>query len=156
MIKFSLSRLKKEPIRLDGTERPEFLALSADDVVQPAAPVAYRLLITDVSGGVLVQGSGKTRVSGICGRCLNPVEFELAADDIELYIPVEDASCEELDISEYIREEILLNLPMNLLCREDCAGLCPECGADLNRTRCGCSRRSGGSLSWQALDDLKL
>ena len=156
MIKFSLSRLKKEPIRLEGTESPEFLALSPDDAVQPAAPVSYQLLITDVSGGVLVQGSGKTRVSGICGRCLKPIEVDLAAENIELYVPVADSAGEELDISEDIREEILLNLPMNLLCREDCAGLCPECGADLNQTQCGCSRSSGGSLSWQALDDLKL
>jgi uncharacterized protein len=60
----------------------------------------------------------------------------------------------ELDLTEVAREQILLNLPETVLCREDCRGICPTCGKDLNEGDCSCG---GGEIDprWAALKDLK-
>ena len=155
MIKFSVSRLDKEPIELSGSVSEEFIALPEDDDYQVTAPLKYRLTVTKVSGGALVQGDCSTSISGICGRCLEEVEAEVAAENIDLFIDL-DGCGEEVDISEDIREELLINLPMNLLCHEDCAGLCLKCGTNLNKKECSCNKKKSGSLAWSALDDLNI
>ena len=155
MIKFSVSRLDKEPIELCGSEDKEFIALPEGDDYTVLSPLEYELFAQKVSGGALVTGRCRTNISGICGRCLEQVECELAAEDIELFIDLENSG-EEIDISDDIREELLINLPMNLLCDEECAGLCSECGANLNKKPCACKDKSSGSLAWSALDDLNI
>ncbi|MBQ4314028.1 MAG: DUF177 domain-containing protein [Lentisphaeria bacterium] len=155
MIKFSVSRLDKEPIELKGTEDKEFIALPENDAYTVVAPLEYALTAVKISGGALITGSCRTVISGVCGRCLEELEQEISADDIELFIDLEDAP-EEIDISDDIREELLINLPMNLLCDEDCAGLCSECGNNLNKKSCSCGGKSSGSLAWSALDDLNI
>lgn len=61
-------------------------------------------------------------------------EIQLTADAVELF-PIRGR---ELDLLEAIQEQVLLALPMRPLCREDCKGLCPRCGEDLNKGSCGC------------------
>ena len=63
---------------------------------------------------------------------------------------------EELDITDDVREEALLLLPMNLLCSPDCRGLCPQCGANLNRETCSCTAEPDQDSPWSALDQLQL
>lgn len=155
MIKISVSRLEKEQIKLDGTLEKEFISLPEGDAYTVIAPLEYHLTAVKVSDGALVTGCCRTEISGICGRCLDEVTAEITADDIELFYELDGAG-EEIDISEDIREELLLNLPMNLLCDEDCAGLCKECGANLNNEECSCNKGASGSLAWSALDDLNI
>ena len=63
----------------------------------------------------------------------------------------------ELDITEDVRNEMLIELPINLLCRDDCRGLCPKCGVNLNEVACGCRPEGGAEASpWSALDGLSL
>jgi len=155
MIKFSAARLDKEPIELAGSESAEFLGLAPDDVYSAASSVDYNLLVSRVSGGALVSGSCRVTIAGECGRCLAPVEKEISAENIELFIDLAQAA-EEIDISEDIRSELLLELPMILLCKEDCKGLCPRCGTDLNCGKCGCAGKTKGALAWGELDKLDL
>ena len=155
MIKFSVSRLDKEAIKLSGSEGVDFVALPEEDDFQVVKPMCYDLSVTKVSGGALVSGRCSVTISGICGRCLENVEKEVSADDIGLFVELENAP-EEIDISDDIREELLINLPMNLVCKSDCRGLCPDCGANLNNGDCSCANKASGSLAWSALDDLKL
>ena len=154
MIRFSVARLEKEPIELVGSEPAEFLEIESSDLLTVCAPVSYDLVVKSVSGGALVEGKVATRLSGLCGRCLEPVEEEVNADNICLFLEIGDE--EEMDISEDIRSEMLLALPMTLLCSDDCRGLCPVCGANRNRTVCGCEPPAAGPSCWDALDDLKL
>ncbi len=155
MIKFSAARLDREPIELSGTEAPEFIGLPEEDEFTVESPMSYDLIVRKVSGGALVSGTCEVQLSGTCGRCLENTVFTVSADDIELFYDLDEHG-EELDISEDIREELLLNLPMNILCDEDCAGLCHDCGCNLNKKSCKCSSGASGSLAWSALDDLKL
>ena len=60
----------------------------------------------------------------------------------------------ELDLAEVAREQIVLNLPEQVLCSEDCKGICPTCGTDLNEGECRC-REDDIDPRWQALKELK-
>ncbi|MPN53394.1 hypothetical protein SDC9_201058 [bioreactor metagenome] len=155
MIKFSVARLEKEPIELIGDEPAEWLEIEPAELLAVVAPVHYDLLAKAVSGGVLVEGKVRTRLAGSCGRCLEPVDCEIENSGVCLFyeMPEED----EMDIGEDVRAEMLVELPMNLLCSEDCRGLCPNCGVNLNQKTCNCN--GGGENSddrWGALNDLKL
>ncbi len=154
MIKFSAARLAKEPIELEGEEPAEFLEIEPSELLEVASPVRYALWIKEVSGGALIEGEVSAMLKGICGRCLAPAECEVRAGAVCIF--KETGKEEEIDISEDIRAELVLELPMNLLCSDDCLGLCPECGANRNIATCSCSGESKGSGCWDALDGLKL
>jgi len=99
------------------------------------------------SRGVLVQGTLESEIIGECARCLEttyvPVSFEL--EELFTYPPnaEEPYSVEEtgiLDLAPLLREEAILAVPMVVLCRPDCAGLCPQCGQNLNEGACDCAQ----------------
>ena len=98
MIKFSVSRLDKEPIELCGSEDKDFISLPEGDDYTVISPLEYQLNVMKVSGGALVTGRCSTEISGICGRCLDDVVCELAAEDIELFIDLENCGEEVLRV----------------------------------------------------------
>ena len=152
MIKFSVSRVEKEPILLEGTEGPEFWALPENDPYTSDEEVEYELQVRSAAGSILVTGWVRGTVNAVCGRCLEPVTMEISAEDIELYYAKSDIHEEELDITADVRDELLIELPMNPLCCDECEGLCPVCGVNHNKTECQCSRQ--GNLAWGALDSI--
>lgn len=152
MIKFSVSRVEKEPVFLEGSESAEFWALPEDDQYTGSSPVEYELTARSVSGSILVSGRVAGKVSAACGRCLVPFELEIVNENIELYYAKEDIREEEMDITADIRDELLITLPMNPLCSDECSGLCPVCGGNRNKKKCSCSQ--GGNLAWSALDNI--
>ena len=155
MIVFSVSALEKAPVTLQGTEDVEFFDLDENDSLTVSQKLQYKLTGSKVSGGILIHGKCKTAVSGICGRCLEEIELPVETK-IDLFFDPEEIP-EELDISEDIREEVLLAFPMNLLCSSDCEGLCRNCGGNLNRNECSCNgKNNSGDFRWSALDSLKL
>jgi uncharacterized protein len=100
------------------------------------------------SRGVLVQGTLEAKVSGECSRCLQgdvPLTLTLPIEELYVYPedPDADFSVPEsglLDLAPLIREEVIVQTPITVLCRPDCAGLCPECGANLNDGPCDCDK----------------
>lgn len=104
-----------------------------------------RTLFVDIR----IEGSAKVA----CSRCLVEFDYPLHGFSHLVFYP-EDAHVEgeesdeerdyydgeKLDISEILAEEILIIVPFNPLCSDDCKGLCPVCGANLNEETCGCSR----------------
>jgi uncharacterized metal-binding protein YceD (DUF177 family) len=104
-----------------------------------------KLRLSRTSRGVLVQGNLETQVLSECVRCLEPttVTVELVLEELFSYPPssetpysVDDTGI--LDLAPLIREEAILAVPMGVLCRPDCAGLCLECGQNLNEGTCDC------------------
>ena len=112
----------------------------------------------EVDGRVQAMGHGeylwRGRISGTaegsCRRCLEDVTYPFdaeasvlfssdpeAADNPEV-IPIPDTAS-QIDLTDAVREEVVLAVPPFLLCREECAGLCPQCGADLNAGPCSCT-----------------
>ena len=112
--------------------------------------------------GILVRGAFTGMSHLVCSRCLTPFEQTLAFSMEEEFlpsvsidsgtpVPQEEDPCSFvtdeyhiMDLSEAIRQYGLLALPMKPVCRPDCAGLCPHCGANLNQNVCDCTPRSGG------------
>ncbi|MEM7816404.1 MAG: DUF177 domain-containing protein [Candidatus Aenigmatarchaeota archaeon] len=74
----------------------------------------------------------------ICSRCLEEVG-QIVLQDFKFFYEVKELG-DYLDMDEKIREEILLDFPMKVLCREDCKGLCPKCGLNLNFYECNCRK----------------
>ena len=124
---------------------------------RPAASLKGRLRALRTPRSVFVRGQLQTRVALECSRCLEeaevPIRFALEAEyypqiDVttgkSVTIPDDDLGFSidpnhELDLAEPVRQHLLLELPMSVTCRDECKGLCPSCGADLNARPCGCS-----------------
>ena len=120
---------------------------------------------------ILVKGVLDTEVELTCSRCLSPFNCPLTLNIEEEYFPTTDVvtgaslplhdepGCftidkrHVLDLTEAVRQYALLAIPMKPLCREDCAGLCPNCGHNLNRGPCGCPPQ-GADPRWSELSKL--
>jgi uncharacterized protein len=109
--------------------------------VPPGSPVELDLRLESVVEGVLVSGLATVQLRGECVRCLGEVSEELEIDVQELFVyPESDATDDEasrlegdlIDLEPLLRDGVVLDLPFQPLCREDCEGLCVECGANLN------------------------
>lgn len=75
----------------------------------------------------------------ICSRCLSSAK-QTVKQDFKLYFNVNDLAGKFLQIDSVLREELLINFPMKVLCSEDCKGLCPGCKANLNIEKCKCKQ----------------
>lgn len=94
---------------------------------------------------IVVQETIRTHGAYTCSRCLTPVPVDRKATLSEVYgteaeLPddVLPYNGEYIDLTETIRENLILSEPMKVLCRPDCKGLCPQCGANLNEGPCSC------------------
>jgi DUF177 domain-containing protein len=135
--------------------------------VELVEPLDVDLAARSVGDGVLVRGTLRTKVRQVCRRCLAPVEQEVDehvdllfaepteeddADDGEVYfLP---ARGDDLDLTDAVREQVLLQAPEFTLCREECRGLCPTCGRDLNEGACECVPEAAPS-PWDALKNVE-
>lgn len=121
-------------------------------------PLRVRASLSRSGKVVLVKSAVEARVKSVCARCLDPVtltysseirftlkprpdpslaspeEVELTRDDAE----TDYYDGEEVDLSPLVQDQALLTLPPKVVCREDCRGLCPRCGKNLNRETCQC------------------
>lgn len=120
------------------------------------APLSLELEAELAGAQIHIVGRLATRVELTCARCLQPVERELAPGFDLLYRPVATIGRDEelalktedlevgfyvddgLFLADVVAEQMHLALPMKVVCREDCRGLCPGCGVNLNRERCRC------------------
>ena len=127
------------------------------------SPVELDLRLESVVEGVLVSGSATVVVRGECVRCLGEVSDELEVDIQELYVypgvePDDDLASrlegDLIDLEPLLRDEVVLALPFQPLCRDDCSGLCVECGANLNNDP-GHRHEARLDPRWEALRGLE-
>ncbi|HEU0252422.1 MAG TPA: DUF177 domain-containing protein [Pyrinomonadaceae bacterium] len=127
-----------------------------DERVKLTEPAAVSGKVRLAGNEVFVSGHIETRAQVECDRCLQPVELPVSADfaleyisgadyessaaaeltEDELSVSVFDG--EAIDVDEIVKEQVLLTVPTRMLCREDCKGICPECGTDRNTGECNC------------------
>jgi len=151
MLRVDIRDLQRGPVRTEGELLPDDPAFEGLDLnlVGPVS-VTGQLQATG-PGEYLWRGRVHGTMQGECRRCLTDVRTDIdikvdaavfssdpdAADDPDYYPLPERAS--HIDVRDVVREELVLAAPTRLLlCREDCAGLCVGCGADLNAGPCGC------------------
>ncbi len=113
--------------------------------VEEASPVNVDIFHVK-DGRMQIKESARIRVAIPCDRCLRPIsqEFVLEAErEVNLSGEERPAYIEGtyLDVDRLIFHELLLHWPSKILCREDCKGICPVCGADLNQGECGCDKQ---------------
>lgn len=106
-----------------------------------------KINMSRTSRGILVQGTLSTQLRGECTRCLDDVTIplEVPVEELFVYPPEPDAAfiiddSGIMNLAPLIREETLLAMPKHVLCRPDCAGLCPTCGANRNEGACDCDQ----------------
>ena len=132
-----------------------------DSVVGLAAPLEVSLLVSSAGNKYILDGRMSGAVILRCDRCLEPYKHHLDTEfrivlvvrpgengqtEVELFREdLEEGYVADLliDLAEITREQVFLALPMKSLCREDCAGICPVCGTNLNRETCACRPVAG-------------
>ena len=157
MMQFNVSQLLREP---SGAVRKyevdeELAPLDGGEALRVRGSV--RMLKTD--GGVWVSASLDSEVSCDCSRCLTGLKLPVRVGFEEEYFPIalgrtEDRGLDPVDESQYIdydhvldlspaaRQYLALAVPMKPMCKEDCAGICQTCGANLNNEPCRCPRET--------------
>src|SRR5713226_2596719 len=119
-------------------------------------PLEVRATAELLEGEIRISGALHTRLELVCARCLDTVHEEVSRDFDLYYRPVATIAREEevrlklddtqiaffqgdgLFLADVLAEQVLLALPMKVICRSDCRGLCPHCGANLNADECRC------------------
>lgn len=155
-MKITVSELPVGGRRFAGSALLEVGTAGAHDPVRSPQPAAYGLRAVRDGAELRVRGWICAWVDAPCARCARPVELRLDRDFDVTYVAEERAKAlesreldeQELDLDYYrddsvdiralLAEQVHLALPMKLLCREDCQGLCPQCGIDLNEDECDC------------------
>lgn len=154
-MKIRLHEIGDEPYTWEEEERISPAALERPEVLE-LGPVSWSGQIVRLDEGYLLRARISYEQTLACQRCLAEVT-EPVTEDVELLVLRHDPGAEEeereleekdlgvlvvegeeLDLAPVLLEQIQLNVPMRPLCREECAGLCPTCGADLNEGPCRC------------------
>jgi len=130
-------------------------------------------LLNNTLGEIRVRGELNVNFDLQCDRCLEPVHFPLNGTFDLFYRPapkgplphevhIDDGEAQigfyeggGIELSDILREHILLSLPMHALCSEDCAGICPQCGENRNTGHCDC-RTEKFDDRWAALRNLQV
>lgn len=166
-----LTTEKSSQFSFDFTLTPDQIELDGEiaklkNVVRTTGRLKKGIAQTDVEGEIFAE------IESECSRCLQPTENSLNVSFNAVYITPENYTeakeaelgindlevsifdGDRIDLTELVREQILLNLPTQTFCRVDCQGFCPQCGANRNLIYCKC-QESKIDPRWKALGDLK-
>jgi uncharacterized protein len=153
---FNVAQLLKSPIGSSQEEDFEEHNIQLDEDIKIIGPVIGHVRMRRISQGLLVDGWVDVTLELTCTRCLAQFEQPMHVPFEERFYPMLDIITglplpppeeedvflindhHEVDVTEAIRQQILLDTPMVTLCKEDCAGLCSQCGHDLNMGPCDC------------------
>ena len=135
--------------------------------------ISFDAVFTNAGEGILLSGMVRAEVTGTCDRCLDPASFEVSSELQEYYLFHEPEHADEdedyevlgenrsIDLSLPIMDAVVMDTPFVVLCQPNCKGLCPVCGANLNREQCDCAARAeeervmGEDNPFAALKNLK-
>ena len=147
----------EQKVALEGVFDPGNLDFSADNLRQ-IGPLIWSATAERVGEEIRIAGNLSVTTESSCSRCLEPARCEIQKsfdlffrergeelfDEDEVELTEEDTRTAffagtQLAIGDVLREQVLLALPMKVLCRVDCKGLCPVCGTNRNQNTCTCS-----------------
>ena len=155
-MKLELSRIRQAEDRFDRTFSQSEVAQEGD-MYRIVAPVHLAFDIHKDKDKFRLVGNVRTDLELACSRCLEPFRMSVDIAFDQRYLPQSEATAEaeieveeddletsfyqdeQIDLNELMREQFYLALPMKPLCTEDCKGLCPQCGTNLNTGTCDCA-----------------
>ena len=160
---FDLGRLaltSGEARRLDLGVEVERISLAGQEYV--SEPVEVRLDVSRTMGGYSLRLRAEVPLAGPCMRCLEGAGRTIPVDAREIDQPGEDEELrspylegDELRLGDWVRDAVVLALPAQIVCRDDCRGLCGICGEDLNRHP-DHAHEAAPDPRWAKLDELRL
>jgi uncharacterized protein len=154
-VRITLEELKVHRIVVSRTYTSEALDYHGADFRQ-AAPLKVDAVAELVGSEICIRGRLRTRLEACCDRCLGSVTIPVEQEFDLFYRPVSTIAREEeielpedelgvgffsgdgIELADVVTEQVILAMPMKVVCRTDCRGLCPVCGANLNFEKCGC------------------
>ena len=154
-MRITLEELKLHRIVVSRTYASEVLDYHGADFRQ-TGPLKVDAVAELVGSEIRIRGRLATRLEACCDRCLGPVIIPVEQEFNLFYRPVSTIAREEevelpedelgvgffsgdgIELADVVTEQVILALPMKVVCRTDCHGLCPVCGANLNTEKCGC------------------
>ena len=152
-LRINISTIPESGTEIAGELRPLIFDIAEDERLRCPNPLRYRLTARIVEHSVLIEGTVDTTLECQCDRCLqlygNPVSNHKVCHHVA--IPEDKI----IDLTAEVREDILIEFPQKFICAEECAGLCPTCGVNLNEARCDCVAAGRQSDVWSQLDSLK-
>lgn len=153
-MKIWIARIPDEGSHYEGDDSCEILGIENDPFIKIVGDVHYALHAQHVSDELVVRGSLSVGMDLKCTRCSEFFSTTVVDSGfLRAYSAFEDKDF--VDLTEDIREGLLLHIPGFPVCSERCKGLCPQCGADLNKGSCSCTA-GGRPNPWSALDCLNL
>jgi len=154
-MKLRVSNISESGVHIKALEEPEWLVnlpelCSEGDGIRFLSKIGIDLQVTRVLKEVTVTGNVQLSIQTSCSRCVEPVRIELSPYVSLVLSPADKISDEdddlehetyrddEIDLSNYLMEQIAISLPIKVVCNEDCKGLCTICGTNLNQETCTC------------------
>jgi uncharacterized protein len=154
-----IKELAVREVDLRQTYAPGAVDYHTPDLRQ-VEPLEVRGTAELIDEQIHINGQLHTRLEMVCARCLEPVVEKVSRDFDLFYRPLQSIQREEemrlklddtemaffqgqgLFLTDVLAEQVLLALPMKVICRSDCRGLCPHCGTNLNHDECRCSTQT--------------
>ena len=136
-MKVKIRGIPPEGLVIEKTSAPAEYHL-ADKDLGDFAPLQMEMRVERVSNTVLADLSIKTTLTMPCARCLEMAHYPVD-NRFQFNYSITEAT-DYIDLTEDIRQDIILELPIKILCKEDCKGLCPHCGSNFNREKCQCKK----------------
>ena len=155
---FQTSGMPDNGLDVEGDVLFSDLGIESDDRFNlDDAKVHFKLHISAAKMDVIAMGKLYAKAEALCDRCAEFAPLELSTDDV--LHAFKNGLGQPIDLTEGIREDILLTFPQSFHCSEDCKGLCPVCGQNLNLGQCSCEVQTDGEdrdeNPWSVLDGLK-
>jgi uncharacterized protein len=157
----NLRHLEAHNIRLKGQVPVAELGIaSLDEVIQASLPLEHDLVVQQLEDALLVQGRLLLNLDCQCVRCLKPFQYRLELDGWACHLPLQGEDCvvpvnDCVDLTPYVREDILLEFPRHPLCDPECRGL-PVASVGKPRNSSNIGKTGTDKSAWAELNKLKL
>ncbi len=157
----------------DLLEKPDYFKVDSEEGIL-RKDVHVKGSLSKVGREVILKGSVSTEIEMLCSRCLEPLHYKVRSNissryvpgqesdtldsDVELHasdIEVEYYSGDRIDLTQAVYDQMMLSLPLARLCREDCQGICSQCGVNRNKKNCQCSNKDSVDPRLAVLKTLK-
>ncbi len=148
-----VARLDRDGEAYEGTLDDAVLELGGE-LLRPFGGIRYSLFVQTFGTELLARGTLAQDFDAVCSRCGGDFDFTVTVDDFTASVEVGEKT-EYADLTDELRQSIILALPSYPVCRHDCRGVCPACGKNLNEGPCACGHAERDSR-WGALDALGL
>jgi uncharacterized protein len=159
-VRVNLRHLEEHGVNLDGELPVEELDLDIrDEMLQARRPLKYDVEVEQVEENLLLNGGLSLILDCQCVRCLEPFQFKLVLEPWVCYVPLEGEDAAPIvndcvDLTPYMREDILLEFPRHPLCDPGCQGLQPKAPGK-KKKKAGSAKTDGSTSAWSALNKLK-